>query len=1092
MSLHVYKASAGSGKTYRLALSYITLALSSARAEAFKQILAVTFTNKATGEMKDRILSYLYDLAYIGEDAAFRAEVCRALALSEREVSERAGHTLTAILHDYDHFHVVTIDTFLQSLLSSLAYELDLTRGFRVNLDIDDVVSRAVDRLLLAEGRKQGRSGKARSTAIMHFMEDKLADGKGWNIAEEIKQFAAKGLFRDVYQRHEERLERIVTDSERLDGLLARLRAELQQSAGAINAAGAVLVGVIEEARACEGLSKKSVGALQSFALKLIELDVKKDPTKTVYNVAADAAALVLKKYQNDPRALEQAERISLAVNDALRTLEGHLSRYITAQLTLQNIYPLSLLGNIGREVTAIGRETGTFMLSRTPDLFCKMVGREDSSFVFERAGTTLRHVMIDEFQDTSQMQWDIFRRLILENMAQGDEGLIVGDIKQSIYRWRGGDWRILHTVSDQMKRVGEVTTHTLDTNYRSREAILKFNNAFFPLAAGLVDEANADDGYDSSGLVSAIYGDVAQHARPGGAQGGYVRVKLYDKGKVGDEDLMGELYDTLVSLHEEQQIPWREMLVLVRFNAEGRNILSHFASCYGDKVPLTSDDSFALSASPAVMLVIATLKWLAQPADDTTARALCFKTAKLLSEVGDYEITASPDALLPERERLLSMPLYALCLHIIDHYGLAQAEAAGTGQSGYLFALLDNVLTFLEDHAPSLSDFLDYWDDTLAGKSITGVSPDAVCVMTIHKAKGLQRHTVLIPFCHWDIEKDHRGDIIWCEEQAGAEAGGYRLPLPAVPVSAQSSTLIKKSAYAPYYNEEHLNQRIDALNMLYVALTRPETNLFVWANDKGNHKTVKSWLDEFADRTTCEVSKLITSDKHYDAGDPSEMIPEEIGRMIEEGTVAPYGRKAAKQTSNPLLVTPEAVERITLVNEPARLAFRQSNEAKDFLAELEDGAKPSDEYLNKGRVLHYVFSLITTPADISPALGSALDRGLIASLDEAGQLERFIRKRLADERAASWFDGSWTVMSENDILSLTPEGELVTRRPDRVMLRGDETVVVDYKFGRQRPEYEAQVAQYMSLLTRMGRDHVKGYLWYVYKDLLVSVAAQS
>lgn len=1065
MSLKVYKASAGSGKTYQLALEYISLALATGQPSAYKQILAVTFTNKATGEMKDRILAYLYDLAYVGGERDFAAQLMERLHIPEKELSRRAAAALLAIVHDYDHFRVETIDSFFQSLLTNLAYELGLARGFRVDLNVEDVVNRAVDRLLLSVGggaRGRGRMDKA----VLDFMEEKMADGKGWGVAREMKQFSCKNLFNDVYLSHETALDAFLSDTERVEDFKRALRKAAEQAKAPLLEAARCLAGKARELWEMEEKNKTNVKSAATLAENILAGDFSKEPSATLLKTLGDPTVFLKKDAKGNPAAQAVAADLAECFGKLERLRPGAVRTVNTIELTLKNFMPLTLLNEVGNEVTAINRETDSFMLVRTPDLFNKMVDRADSSFVFERAGTSFRHVMIDEFQDTSRMQWDIFKRLLLENISQGEENMIVGDIKQSIYRWRGGDWEILHRVGGEMARMGGVDERTLGTNFRSREEIVRFNNAFFAHAAARLDELDAEKGLDRTGLVSVIYGDVAQQVKPHGNGGGYVRVALYGKEAAEGAEL-DSLHDEIKRLHGEKGVPYGEMVILVRRNEDAMAVIDYFAAKYPDEVPLTSDEAFKLSASPAVMLLVGALKYLNEPEEDTVARELCLKMRLRLQEACGTLPEVDPQRLLAGREVLLAIPLYELCQRLIRFFSLPQAEAGGAGQSAYLFSFLDYVLAWLDDHASDLSAFIRYWDDTLSGKAISVEVKDSVYIMTVHKSKGLQRHTVFIPFCNWPLASDRSGNILWC----GTENLGQPVnALPIVPVSRQASTKILVSDYKVPYQAEHLNQHIDAINTLYVAFTRAEQNLLVWARDKG--KSVKTLIDSFVKDGETEDDVTVR----------------------EWGSPMPYINKEKETTANPLVIKRAGGEAVRLAAQSAKVHFRQSNEAKDFVADLEEerlaalvaGDTPAQsdkqrEYISRGKLLHEVFSHIRTAGDVEKAVSDAARRGLLASEREEHSLCGFIHKRLGNPQAAGWFDGSWKIFPECNILSQDAEGRLVERRPDRVMMRGDETVVVDYKFGNFHERYLDQVRGYMAALRRMGRTRVRGFLWFVY-----------
>lgn len=1073
MSLKVYKASAGSGKTYQLALEYICLALETANPSAFTHILAVTFTNKATGEMKDRILAYLYDLAHERRERDFMDTVCGRLHISDDEAARRATATLGAIIHDYDHFRVETIDSFLQSLLTSLAYELRLTRGFSVDLDVDKAVSRAVDRLLLSVGKK-GKGRKNISHAVQELIEQNLNESKGWGIAKALKSFSKKNLFNDDYLRSEEELSHFLQDNESFNAFIEEIEKMRQKYESMLAGAAAEFESFFERNESLEGLNKTYANTMRKFVRELSAGKYETRPAACIEKVADSPAEGLVKKYRDNADALgivgEMAEKTKLLLQihrQAARVLN-------TIRLTKENIFSLRLLSEVSNEVTAINNETSTFILSRTPDIFKKMVRDEDSSFVFERAGVTFHHVMIDEFQDTSLMQWDIFKRLLLENLAQGEENMIVGDIKQSIYRWRGGDWKILHNVCREMGKLGEVTEHNLDTNFRSKKTVVDFNNEFFESSAKTLDQLNKLKKLDGSALVSSIYKEVSQKTKPHDSEGGYVRVALYGK-QTRDEDILEDLHDQIERLHDSG-VEYGDMIILVRKNKEATQIIKHLTMSHPDEIGhFTSDEAFCLSASPAVMLLVSVLKYLDSQEDDTVALELCRMMAEKLEEACGETVPKDISPLIAQRDALLKMPLFELCQRLIRFFHIPMCEAHGAGQSAYIYSFLDHVLAFLEDNASDIGDFIEYWDESLSGKTISADVAGAVRIMTIHKSKGLQRNTVLIPFCDWKLDSDQQENFLWCDTtQMPAPFNA----IPLVPIKCHAPTRVKESFYANPYNVEHLNQRIDSINELYVAFTRAEENLLIWSNPNANggDNSVNCLIERFA---TTNMPK--GEEEHtYELGSLGVSGKREGGKSDKV-----KGKKEAVKDLMKLAADISGtMPPLTLSERAPGEVFRQSNEARRFVGGLneenteENKKEDNNDYISRGNLLHYIFSLIQTTDDKDYALEQARGRGLFSTNAEEEEMARLVSKRLSDPQAREWFDGSWRIFSECTILRHDEQGSLTQHRPDRVMTRDNETIVIDYKTGKYLKKYDKQVGDYMKALCAMGHTNVRGYLW--------------
>ncbi len=1077
MQLKIYEASAGSGKTYRLALEYIALALETDQPSAFANTLAVTFTNKATAEMKDRILAQLYNAAHGGLDAGFMNDLVRRLHLAPEVIAQRARFALQSILHDYDRFRVETIDSFFQSLLSDLAHELGLTRGFRVDLDTEDAVSRAVDRLLLSIGHS-GKAGQRTARQVMEFMEERIGEDKGWNISRELKSFGMKNLFCSEYLQNEQALSRFFADEDNLRRLKNELRQLGQELLPSLQEAGTLLTGFLNlPPDGVDASQLKGIGGLRTYALALQNGNYMADMNKTMVQALDNANALLKKALQKDAAYVAFAEETARRLAEAESVREKAAPILSTIELTLQKLTPLCLLHEIGNEVGRINAESGTFMLANTPDLFNKMVQKEDSSFVFERAGTTFRHIMIDEFQDTSRQQWNNFKRLILENMAKGDGCMLVGDIKQSIYRWRGGDWEILNNIDSELAHMGtRPIAEQLDTNYRSKHHVVSFNNAFFVHARQALDRLNIQDGLTDNALVSTIYGKVAQKEKPH-AEGGYVRIALPDK-KDTEEDILEDVFGQITLLHETHHVPFGKMGILVRAKADAVKIIRHF-SLHHPEVPLTSDEAFKLTASPGVKLLVHALKYLANPAD-TVAREACLVMGRALSlqAIGDEVMQTLDD----HRAQWLQLPLFEACQRLIALFRLPEAEAEGKGQSAYLHSFLDHLLAFIDENGSDLPGFIAHWDDVLCTKSIAVDIQDSVYIMTVHKSKGLQRHTIFLPFCNWTLDKDFPEDILWCT------TGELPTPfseLPLVPVGSYASKKVKASAFAPHYRYEHLQQRIDSINALYVAFTRAEENLLLWSQPKSN--SVARLVEEFVN------AQAEGEDNGVARPQPQQAASETVKCF---GAPEDFHEKAkGEKRDNPLEDNDAETVEVSLYHSTAPVVFQQSNRAKDFIAEAgdeeqdmaTDAGVQQSVYLNPGKVIHRVLQQIETAADVVPTLDSMVSQGILTR-PERERLHKVILKRLADPRVGRWFDGSWKLFTECNMLTRGADGQVEVKRPDRVMLHPDETVVVDYKYAKFDPEHLTQVSRYLQELRKMGHARVHGHLLYVLTGKIIDV----
>ncbi|MEG2157888.1 MAG: UvrD-helicase domain-containing protein [Bacteroidaceae bacterium] len=1055
--LTVYKASAGSGKTFTLTVEYISLLLKGAAADGFRYILAVTFTNKATAEMKERILQTLYALGYgLVESQDYLVQIKERTGLCDAEIKQRSLATLCQILHNYDRFRVETIDSFFQSLLQNLAHELSLTANFSVDINDSEVTEAAVDQLM-----DEVEYNPRVLAWILAYIKERIDDNRRWNISKEVKSFA-RNLFIEKYVVNEDKMRESLSDDTAVNVFRQTLRDKTEQALDVIKSAAEEVEHQMQE----HDLTYSSFSrgsALQTYLTKLRKGDFT-PPALTVLGYMENPENWLrkadVKKYPEILSAITSYLQPALLATEQLRSSQELV--YNSCLLTLQHLNPLRLLDVISRKIKELNEEANRFMLAKTPILLSRMVNGDDTSFVFEKVGLQLRHILIDEFQDTSVLQWKNFKNLLLESLASGHQCLLVGDVKQSIYRWRNGDWGILAGIKDEFPSLS-INHRSLDTNYRSERVVIDFNNAFFASAAGLLDSLSDDISSPlASRTITNLYADVAQQMPPKKYElnKGYVSLRIYDKTRTPEweTEMLEELAQNVFSLHEKG-LPYHKMVILLRKGKDITPIADYFSTYY-PMIPLVSDEAFCLGSSSAVQMIIHALRYIVNPSDDIARAYLSLRYQSDVvgdtfnwNELGrenDKNTTLLPPELSTDPQRFASLPLYFLVEKLIRILSLTTLE----GQDAYILSFLDETQRYLDDNPSDILKFLEYWEMKLSEKSIPSAKSEGLRMMTIHKSKGLQFHTVLLPYCHWKIERDRLDDLLWCSPNKEP----YDL-LPLVPIS--TTVRAERSIYATDYAQEHLQRRIENLNLLYVAFTRAEQNLMVWGMGKpvftGSGMSVGDLIN----------SVLV----HLNPDCPYQY---EIGNRCVEAK-----QKEQQVSENRLELCYEPQE-VKFCSFESRVEFRQSNSSLDFVSPDSDEPNTTD-YIHQGTLLHRVFSYIETSSDLESVLKQFEQQGLIGGRIKTDKLRKLIRQRLMDTTVAHWFDGSGRLFRECAILSHTPDGKLINRRPDRVIEYENEVVVVDFKFGKSKPEYRLQIVDYLTLLRAMGYTSVRGYLWYVY-----------
>ena len=1056
MELLVYKASAGSGKTFTLAVEYIKLLILNPR--AYRQILAVTFTNKATAEMKERILSQLYGIWKGDKDSdAYLKRIIAETGKPVEEVREAAKVALTNMLHDYSRFRVETIDSFFQSVMRNLARELELSPNLNIELNNQEVLSDAVDSMI----EKLGPTSPVLAW-LLDYINERIADDKRWNVSDEVKSFG-RNIFDEGYIEKGEGLRQKLIEN---PGLIKNYRRELKEME-------------TEALEQMKGFYDQFEGELDGHALNADDLkngsrgigsyfrklnngilgdDIRNATVEKCLTDEKNWAAKSSPRYQ-DILQLASGSLMPL-LNEAEKFRSKNNKIVNSCRLSMQHLNKVQLLANIDEEVRRLNRENNRFLLSDTNALLHQLVKDGDSSFVFEKIGTNIRNVMIDEFQDTSRMQWGNFRLLLLEGLSQGADSLIVGDVKQSIYRWRNGDWGILNGLNDRIEHF-PIKVKTLATNRRSETNVIRFNNHIFTAAVDYLNGVYKQQlGKDCDDLQKA-YADVVQES-PRSMQKGYVKATFLEPDETHDY-----IEQTLISLGEEVEhllssgIRLNDIAILVRKNKSIPRIADYFDKELHYKI--VSDEAFRLDASLAICMMIDALRYLSDENNKIARAQLAIAyqnevlqknmdwNTLLLLPIENY----LPSVFLEKQRELRFMPLYELLEELFSIFEMGHIKE----QDAYLFAFFDAVTDYLQSNSSELDSFIRYWDETLCSKTIPSGEVEGIRIFSIHKSKGLEFHTVLLPFCDWKLENETNNQLVWCAPQEAPFNDMDILPI-------NYSTQMAESIYGNDYLQERLQLWVDNLNLLYVAFTRAGKNLIIWSK-----KGQKGTMSELLANTLPVVALKEGTDWEEDC--------------YEQGELCPSEEEKAKTSTNKLTQKPEKLP-VRMESMRHDIEFRQSNRSADFIQGIEE-EESDDRFINRGRMLHTLFSAIETAEDIDPAIERLIFEGVIGSNEKAEEIREVAHKAFSSPEIQDWYSGEWTLFNECAII-YKEKGALQTRRPDRVMMKDEQVVVVDFKFGKENLQYNKQVKGYMQLLTKMGYKNITGYLWYVDEGLIVKV----
>ena len=1080
--LLVYKASAGSGKTFTLAVHYIRQLIEDPY--AYRRILAVTFTNKATAEMKERILEQLYGIATADEGSeGYLKEIQKTSTKSVEEIRESAREALRHIIHDYSRFRVETIDSFFQSVMRNLARELELSPNLNIELNNSEVLSDAVDSLI----EKLTPTSPVLAW-LLDYIDERIRDDKRWNVSNEVKSFG-RNIFDESYIERGEKLRQCLRTPNTLKLYRDVLRDMETEALEQMKSFYDQFEGELEGHALTPEDLKGGARGIGSYFRKLRDgrLSDKDVLNATLQNSLADAKNWATKtsSRKDDIICLAKTSLIPL-LQEAERMRPQRNRTLNSCRLSLQHLNKLQLLNHIDEEVRTLNREHNRFLLSDTNALLHKLVREGDSSFVFEKIGANIRNVMIDEFQDTSRMQWDNFRLLLLEGLSQGADSLIVGDVKQSIYRWRNGDWGILNSLGNKELNLNSfpVRVETLKTNRRSETNIIRFNNQVFTAAIDYLNALHLNELKEDCLPLKRAYADVVQES-PKNTEYGYVKATFLEP-----DDEHNYTEQTLLALGEEVQrlleegVTLNDITILVRKNKNIPPIADYF-----DKelhLSVVSDEAFRLDASLAICMLMDALRCLSNPENKIAEAALMenYKLQMTNDEQSGFIIaTPLPETFTSRRETLRLMPLYELLEELFSIFGMSRIEK----QDAYLFSFFDAVTEYLQSNSSELASFIRYWDETLCSKTIPSGEMDGIRILSIHKSKGLEFHTVLIPFCDWKLENETNNQLVWCappEEPYNA--------ISLVPVNY--STTMAESIYRQDYLHERLQLWVDNLNLLYVAFTRAGKNLILWSR-----KEQKGTISELLANTLPHIAKdgAGSWDEEASIYENGKICPSPVpvsqhdadNPANDEAKPLYYEQKPLYCERKPEVYEQQPVNRLS--QKPVKLPvhmesmlhdieFRQSNRSADFIAGV-DEAESSQRFINRGRLLHTLFSAIETEKDIDNAISQLVFEGVIGRSETEEEIRNLTQRAFSLPQVKDWYSGTWQLFNECDII-WQENGELRTRRPDRVMMRGEEIVVVDFKFGKPNKKYNKQVQGYMQLLVRMGyvAENIRGYLWYV------------
>lgn len=1096
----INKASAGSGKTYTLVKEYLIMLLGKKTEDGnyildkhpndnHRYILAITFTNKATEEMKSRIVETLDVLASNPDESPYITDLTTMLGASKDDISKSAGIAERQMLEDYTNFNVCTIDTFFQKILRTFAYEVNLSSNYGVELNDEYVVELGVNNLKTRLHDESGKKNKSLSHWLWMFVQDSIKNGSSWDVFYKPKSKKtvdnslynfAKVLTNEVVKKNSKQLFDFLADPKNIQAFNVAL------NSGITNLISEVKECVDEIFKMLEG---PGIKANKNFTNFLDALNNSANPF-----LIKDLDKKVEKKIADQSFVNKNSASVNdIAICDCLTQILDNNMVYASYKKILDLTYQLGLLGDINASMQDFTNENNTILLSGTNDIVKRIIDGCETPFIYERIGMYLHNFLLDEFQDTSRMQWENLLPLVRNGLANGHDSLIIGDVKQSIYRFRNSDPQLLHSqlkvdFSNDSIKYNEGRS----INWRSARNIVHWNNAFFQF---LSTALNMDE----------FYADVEQKVSPKNEKlPGHVvvaRREIPDKKKDtdGSNDSKTESNDNsndndsnfkewaiekmIVDLQSllARGFKQKDIAVLSNTNREGQLAISRIMKWNIEnpdkQMKVVSEESLLVISSPAVRIVVNILKMLDRcEAHNEDGREMPMVLRRFeanrsegmdTSEAFEDAIVSKDEDIADYIDRLYETSKSACLDSVVEQIIKSQLSKQMTEENTpYLLAFLDSVVDFMSRYGSNIHHFLKWWDKVGPGLSIS--SPDnidAIRVITIHKSKGLQFPCVLIPMFDWNFDQS---SIEWIETAGFKEKlpKGVAIP-PIVPVKRDN----KSTLFDNEFNEIARSNIMDSLNKTYVACTRAQYELIIYTE---NNKELGLQLSQFLE--TCRNNNNDIAPTPTENCDPDVVY--ELGKPMLRSDIP-----ALNSDDNAL---PDNVEsRIMPPYSVVSDVDRWKLTSPDIIIDV----RGTTRWV--GEMLHKVMERVRTPKNLKKAFGRALHRGMITE-EEHDEYLALLSKRLADPRVADWFANDNRLMLERSV-TIGGNGQ---KRPDRVVIKPNgEIIIVDYKFGDRSDDndtkYKRQVAGYKravcdALGCRPGC--VSGYVWYIHSGDILAV----
>ncbi|MDD4848662.1 MAG: UvrD-helicase domain-containing protein [Bacteroidales bacterium] len=1047
----IYRASAGTGKTYTLVKEFLKLLLQNP--DTYRHIIAITFTNKAAAEMKDRIIKNLQGISTYPLPPAFASiaqDLQKDLNYTPKKLQEESQNALTKLLHDYSNFSISTIDSFTSKIVKTFAREIGFQPDFEVELDKDFFIRQAIDIIIAQVGKD-----KDITTVLINFLQKNIAEERSYKIETELSQFMEE-TWKESGIKQKTALQSLsIADIFSLGKALQQCLKNITQEIK--NETEPIYQSIIDNGYILFQATKGITSYLKHYAAANASMEIKEANATvkdTIYNNIWQS--------KTESASHPIPEDLKSAIITVYNSIQEKVPKVVLYQLILKELYSISLFNEFQRIINDLYAETGKVYIAEFNQRIAKIIQEEPVPFIYERVGTKYDHYFIDEFQDTSDLQWTNISPLIANTIASHYFNMIVGDGKQAIYRWRNGNIELFEDLSELPSAttaqipcnnvfLKQTKTTRLKTNYRSEKAIIDFNNKLFDFAY---------DRYlkDLQSPLNQVYEDQSLEGNK--SNPGYVHLQFLtkpSKDNIGQEAISindsfcQEISETIQKMRD-QGFEYRDMAILCRKNKSLYLVSDYLTQ---NNIPISSSESLRINQHPDVHLLCALIRytankeniadqlfivgWVLQHSSHPENLHSQWESVKSMTEK-EWNQWLNAHQYFIDFEQILALPLIDAVTQFIIDFRLDVNNL-------YIRFFMDSILDVVQKNHLSFFDFQSWWEEKGEKLSLSiSDTSNAVQILSIHKSKGLEFPVVIFPIMHDTAPRNT--DKIWVDLPE-EESSSHQLPVALLPLNK----ILQKTCFSDLLTKENEKKQLDLINLLYVACTRPKQALFVISEEQNDPSKLEGEVT---------MTKIIQAFFN----DSQEFSQDAFFGGYSIGTLPQKTRnddeiiaKSATTTTTPHLSPWQ--QKIKLSHHHPVISFFD-NDATQY-----------------GKLMHALLEKIITKEDIVPIVQRFLQSGLIAQ-NEKDLFIQQLTKIVQHTDLQPYFSSTAQIFNEKDILF---PNSLSTLRPDRIVIIDQQTTIIDYKTGQRHDSHVEQIKKYGAVLKQMGYIVVQGLLVYIHPD---------